>query len=213
MKHNRWAPLVSAAVFSACYLASIFGVMDLPEGVDSDAAVLASVTDGGGIIVGAYLIAVAGLAMLVFLTQLRGVIGAVETVHNVVSGRLVLVLGSVYVVMLFTSAAVLSAIPFGIAVGELPEDLDPGLVRVLTNLGFVLLLVFGLIAAMGVLLAVSLLAWRGGVLPRWLALTGFVFALLLLLGPFYMPQLLVPLWTLLVGAVIASRQVPASGRR
>ena len=77
------------------------------------------------------------------------------------------------------------------------------LARTLTNLGFMLLLVFGLLAAAVMVLATSIALVRARHAPRWLGWSGLVAAPLLLLGPFYMPQLLVPLWVLAAAVGLA----------
>ncbi len=46
------------------------------------------------------------------------------------------------------------------------------------------------------ILAAALAILRGVAGPRWLAWLGLGVAPLLLLGPFYLPQLLVPLWVI-----------------
>lgn len=187
------ATLAGGLVFAVAYLASLFGALDLPEGTDSDQAVSAAFTDDGtGIIVGVYVLAVAGLAFLVFLgglrAGLRGRDGSRWLADVSFAG------GLVFVAMLFAAAASWGVLALGTALDELPEPVDPALGRTLTNLGFVLLLVFGLLGAALMIAAASVLILRDGMLPRWVGWAGVVVAPLLVLGPFYVPQVLVPLW-------------------
>jgi hypothetical protein len=206
---------LAAILFALFYGASLFGVMDLPEGVDTDQSVLRAYAESGnrtGLIVGVYLLAAAGLSFLWFLGSLRDAVRRHEESTSRLS-TLVLAGGLVYVVMLFGAGASFGVLPLAVAVDEISvAQIDPTLARVLVNFGFVLLLVFGLAAAAAMVLVASIAALRTGVLPRWLAWAGLPLAALLLLGPMYMPQLLVPIWAVTVGIVLARSPVPATSR-
>jgi hypothetical protein len=204
---------VSAVAFAVFYVVALFGVMDLPEGTDSSAAVMAKYTDPGtraGLISGVYLLAAAGLAFVWFLASLR------ERLWGESGGGLATVAfasGVLYVAMLFVSGATFGVLPLAIAVGELDaQAIDPGLARVLVQLGFTSLLVYGLLAAAVMVAAASLAGLRADLLPRWLGLAGLVVALLLAFGPMYMPQLLVPLWAVAVGLALTRRSVTTLAR-
>ncbi len=111
--------------------------------------------------------------------------------------------GIVYVGMLFAAAASFGVWPLAVAVGEQsPTDLDPHLGRVLVQLGFAALLIFGLLAASLMVLSQLVMALRTGLLPRWLGWSGVVVAILLMAGPLYMPQVLVPLWVVTAGVSV-----------
>lgn len=204
---HRTVTLIAALAFAAFYIAALFGVMDLPEEADSDAAVLATYTESAkrtGLTVGVYLLAGAGLSFIWFLASLRARMRPPD-----VDARLSTIAhagGLVYVAMMFTAGAAFGVLPLAIGVGEFEvEALDPALARVLVQLGFTILLIYGLLAAAVMVLATSLGALKTGVLPRWLAIAGFVVSALLLLGPVYLPQLLVPLWAVVVGGALARR--------
>jgi hypothetical protein len=209
---HRAVPTIAALAFAVFYIAALFGVMDLPEEADSDAAVLATYTDSGkraGLTIGVYLLAAAGLSFVWFLASLR------ERLRRDAVGTALPTIafagGLVYVAMLFTAGAAFGVLPLAIGVGELEsETVDPALARVLVQLGFTILLIYGLLAASVMVLAVSLAALKTGALPRWIAIAGFVVAPLLLLGPIYMPQLLVPLWSIAAGVGLA--RAPATVR-
>src|SRR5687768_215243 len=89
--------IVSAGLFAVAYVVSLFGVLDLPEGTDSDAAVQAAFADDQArIIAGVYLLAVAGLAFLHFLAVLRA---RLRDVGAGTSGDVAFAGGVVYVAM------------------------------------------------------------------------------------------------------------------
>ena len=209
---KAFSTAIAAILFALLYGASLFGVMDLPEGGDSDQDVLAAFADSDnrtGLIVGTYLLAAAGLSFLWFLASLRATVRRHEETSRL--STLVLAGGVVYVVMLFAAGASFGVLPLAVAVDEISvAQIDPDLARVLVNLGFVSLLVYGLMAAAAMVLAASIAGLRTGMLPRWLAWAGLPVAVLLLLGPTYMPQLLVPIWAVAVGIALDRRTATAT---
>lgn len=202
---KSWSAALAAILFALAYGASLFGVMDLPEGADSDQGVLGAFADSSnrtGLIVGAYLLAAAGMSFLWFLASVRDALNRYDEASRI--STFVLAGGLVYVVMLFVAGASFAVLPLAVAVDEISvAQIDPGVARMLVNFGFVALLVYGLISAAAMVLATSLAALRTPFLPRWLAWAGLPLAALLLLGPTYMPQLLVPIWTIAVGIALA----------
>jgi hypothetical protein len=73
-----------------------------------------------------------------------------------------------------------------------------------------LLLASGAIAAMLLVVAVSLAALRYGVLPRWLGWAGLPAAALLPLAVAFVGFLVPFAWVLAVAVALATRHVPAS---
>jgi len=180
--------------------------MDLPEGTYSDARVVALYSDDGtrlGIALGGVLLVLAGLALLPFLAGLRERLDPRRPATSVA-----LIGGVLYVAMLLVSANLHSGYAMGITIGELPEPADPTLARVLSDMGFGLLLIPGLLSAAALILASSIEARRIDALPRALTTAGFVIAPLLLAGAAWVPQFLVPLWVLAV-SVASLRRSPA----
>lgn len=201
--NSRWGAL-SGIAFAVLYVVIFFSpLQDLPEGAYSDQRVVDLYADAGwrtGIIAGSYLTAVAGLCLLRFLVDVHGVLRRAEGERGSLA-TLALAGGLVYVAMLFAAGAAFGVLALG-AIGEAPQPVDPALAKLLVQLGFSLLLVYGLFAAIALVLASSVVALRTAALPRWLAMSGFVVAPLLALGTAYMPQLLVPLWVLGVSVTL-----------
>jgi len=183
-RERRWWP-VSGLVFAALYLVAV-ELMYLPEGRYSDARVIELYRDAGtrsGIVLGGVLLVIAGLALVPFLADLRERLGPRDPLTGVaVAG------GGLYVAMLFVAAGLQSGYATGVTVGELPEPVDPTLARVLSDHGFGLLLIPGLLSAGVLVLASSLAARRTAALPRALTTTGFVVAPLLLAGAAWVPS-------------------------
>ena len=196
---------IAPVTFAGLYFASLFGVMDLPETDYGDAEVIALYADADkrlGNIVGVYFLAAAGVAFLVFLASLRDAARIGRSAQSWLA-TLALAGGVIYCAMLFAAAAAFGVVPLAVAVGGIDAAaVDADLARMFWQLGYVLLLVFGLVAAAVMVVAASLDARTTGALPRWLAWAGLPLAALLLLGPAYMPQFLVPLWTVAVGIAL-----------
>lgn len=187
------AAAVGGVLFAVLYVASLFGVLDIPDGSDSDAAVRAAfVDDRAQIVVGVYLLALAGLGFLWFLGGLHARLREQATGRTLTA--VVLAGGLVYVVMLYAAAATWGVLAFATAFDEIPEPVNADVARTLTQLGFVMLLIFGLLGAAAMIVAASAAILRDRLPARWLGWAGLPIAALLLLGPFYAPQLLVPLW-------------------
>lgn len=210
---NRTGPVAGLA-FAALYAAfGLSPLMDLPEGADSDQAVIALVAEGGsrtGIVLGGVLVGLAGVAMLMFLADLRRRLAAGTPDSSLPT--LAFGAGLIYVAMLFLAGNAWTGYATGVAVGELPVPQDATLLRVLSDSGFGLLLIYGLLAAATSVVATSLSARRTGLLSKALTTSGFVIAPILCVGFTYVPQFLVPLWVIAVSIALLRQppQVPTS---
>jgi hypothetical protein len=175
----------------------------LPEASDSDESVLALYTDPGsaGLIqVGSLMMAIAGVLLLVFLADLWRRLRPAGELATLTMGA-----GVLYVGAIFVSGTLWGGYAGG---GGGPLDDAPGLehsvtlARVLTDMGFGMLLVYGLFAAAVMVAAASAAGRRTGELPRRLVVAGYVIAPLLLLGFTWIPQFLVPLWVFAVSVAL-----------
>ena len=86
--------------------------------------------------------------------------------------------------------------------------LDPDTRRLAEAAGF-LLFVSGALAAILLVVAVSLAALRFGILPRWLGWAGFVVAALLPLAIGFIGFLVLFAWVLAVSVALALRRPPS----
>ena len=194
----RLAPIVIAVAYAVATFLPV-----LPEGVDSDAQVLALVNEADSrtaILVGGGALTIAGLIAL-------GWAALVATRLDHDRGwlaRAVLAGGLGYGLMLMLAATAFTGVATGIAVGELPPAEDPYLVRLVSDLGFHLLLVPGLLAASLMVAAATALGRRAGMLPTPVVVVSAVIVPLLWAGPLWAPQFLVPIWMLMVGLTLRS---------
>jgi hypothetical protein len=202
---ERLAALAGAA-FVVLYVAA-FGL-----GIEvgkSDREILAYYADSGNRakeVVAFFLIAAAALAFLVFASSLRSAIARAERETGILAA-LVLAGGTASAVLVLAGNAVSRATAFAAMSDEF--QLDPNLRRLAEDAGF-LLFASGALAAIVLVVAVSLAALRHGVLPRWLGWTGFLAAALLPLAIAFVGFLVLALWVLAVSAALAFRRVPTT---
>lgn len=158
-------------------------------------------------IAGAYVLAAAGLAFVVFLAHMYA------TLREHAVGRALpltaLGAGLIFVALLLAAAAALSAVPTSLALAamfdEERHEFGPDVSRLATQFGF-MLLVFAMWAAAACIAAISLAGRATGSFPGWLVGFGFVAAFLLLFSFFFMPAAALPIWVLVVSLVLSRRR-------
>ena len=206
MVKHRWTAL-SGIVFVVLMLTGAFFVTDVPKADASAQEIAGYLADSGTHtrnIIGAYLWVLGGLAFLGFVTGLRGVLRRAEgdpgTLSNLVFGA-----GVVFTAVWSVSAVALAAVAYAVEFSDAPVS-DPDIVRVLPQLGSLLLLLGGGFAGILVLLATSALIFRTGVLPRWLAWLGIPVAIALVVDVTYMNILPFVGWVLVASVALLRRQ-------
>ena len=152
------------------------------------------------VIAGMYLLAIAGACFLVFLGTLRRTLRRAEGD----SGNLTAIVfagGIVFVATLFAGGAAMGVVATSISLGGEPQP-SPAVGRLFTQLGYTLILLFGMVAGSVLITATSALAMRTGTLPRWLAWAGFASAVLLLTGVIFVSAIALPLWVVAVSVAL-----------
>ena len=157
-------------------------------------------------VVAFFLIAAAGLAFLLFAGSLRSLIARVEQ-ESAMLAALAWAGGLACAVLVLAGNAVSRATAFAAMSDEF--ELDPNTRRLVEDVGF-LLFVSGALAAIPLVVAVSLAVVRHGLLPRWLGWAGFVVAALLPLAIGFVGFLVFLVWVLAVSAALALRRRPAT---
>jgi len=175
----------------------------------SDREILDYYADGGNRVkevVAFFLIAAAALAFIVFAGSLRSLIARVER-ESAMLAALAWTGGTSCAVLVLAGNAVSRATAFAAMSDDF--QLDPNTRRLVEDIGF-LLFVSGALAAILLVVAVSLAALRHGLLPRWLGWAGFPAAALLPLAIGFIGFLVLALWMLAVSATLALRPIPAA---
>ena len=160
-------------------------------------------------IVAFFLIAGAALALLVFATALRSLIARLEQ-ETAMIAALAWAGGIACAVLVLAGNAASRATAF--AALDDKFQLDPNTRRLFEDTGY-LLFVSGALAAILLVVAVSLAVLRYGLLPRWLGWAGFPAAALLTLAIVFVGFLVFALWVLAVSVAFALRRSPATATR
>jgi hypothetical protein len=158
-------------------------------------------TDSGhrtAAVIGAYLMVLGLLAFVWFMWGLDQ-----RLRHR--SGMM-MTFGSLFVGLALISALVRAAIPGGNVFGDTPVPAGADLARQFDNIGFGVLLVAGALSAGAFVATASYLARRDAILPGWLTVAGYVVAVLQLVGGFFFPFALFPLWVLVASIVLLRRE-------
>jgi hypothetical protein len=195
------------------FVAAFFVQGELPSGDDSVAEVASFYDDSGNraqVIIASYMFFLGGVFFLWFLASLRRRLIEAEGEP----GRLTPIAfgaGIVFIAMLMVGAACFASIAGDIAFGDekVATVASGDAARVLPELGFPVLLIGGMFAAIAMICATSVLTFRTGVLPRWIGWYGFVAAVLLLAAVVFLPMILFVLWVLFV-SIAMLRQAKAT---
>jgi len=205
---ERFAALAGVA-FVILYVAA-FG-LGIEVG-DSDRKILAYYANSGHRtkeIVAFFLIAGAALALLVFATALRSLIAKAEQ-ETAMLAAIAWTGGIASAVLVLAGDAVSRATAYTALDDKF--RLDPNTRRLFEDTGF-LLFASAALAAILLVVAVSLAALRYGILPRWLGWSGLPAAALLTLGIVFVGFLVLALWVLAVSSALALRRPPVMAAR
>ena len=155
------------------------------------------------VLVGAYVMTVAGLAFLWFLAGLRGRLLEVDRGSSALSW-LVAGSGLIFVAMLMAGTIAMASVAGSITFGNSPvPPADFG--RQLSQLGFGLVLLASAFFAALFVAATSYLALETGAFARWLAIVGFIVAVVLLFSALLIPMIVYLLWVLAVSISLLIR--------
>lgn len=155
-------------------------------------------------VVAFFCIAGAALALMVFATALRSLIARTEQ-ETALLAALAWAGGIACAALILTGNALSRATAFAVMDDEF--QLEPNTRRLFENAGF-LLFVSGALAAILLVVAVSLAVLRHALLPRWLGWSGFLVAVLLPLAIAFIGFLIFIVWVLAVSAALALRGPP-----
>lgn len=197
---------VAGLVFSVLFVASVVLLRRHPE-AGSTAEEIREWYVGKNAsrvaLVGLYLMPFAGFAFLWFLAVMRHHISELEDrfFDTVLTGS-----GILFIAMLFATAASAGSLFAAVKFRDAPVP-GPEAVGVARSLAYTFFYVYALRAAAVFVVVASTIGRRSGGLPRWLTLSGYVVALVLLLSVAYAPlvALLFPAWVAAVSVVVLFR--------
>jgi hypothetical protein len=194
----------SAAVIYVVLLVAGVVVLGTPEGDADDATWVAHFSDRGSrrqVLAAGLLLVAAGLA---FLVAVAGIAGRFATGSRAI---LLASAGTAHGILVVLAGMIGGSIAVVVDLAGMPVPRDPDLLRMSDALMFATLLLPGMLTA-------GLVAWicaRGGWLPRPLALSGVVVAVLSVAGLALFPVVLWLVWLLAVAVLLLrSTTRPAS---
>lgn len=198
---ERWAPLAGVA-YVVLVVAALFvtgeGAGDTPQEYSAYYADSGNRTKE---IFGFFLLVAGALVFLWFLAALRGYLARAEGEG---ARWTALAFGSGFAsAALFCVFASLFAAP-AIQAEDADFPLDPASGELFSNAGYAVFVASLMVAAL-LVFAVSVVALRTLVLPRWLALVGFVVAAVMLFAVFFFPLFVWLAWVLAVSVVLIVR--------
>jgi hypothetical protein len=202
----RWAP-ASALVYGVLYVVGMILIVVVGEEVDekADADMLAYYADSGNRtndIIGLVLVAVSLIFFLFFVSALRERLREADAEGSVLSG-VAAAAGAGAAVLFLAGAAAFTATALGRDFID-EFEVDPNAARLQFALGYGLLL-GAVILSCGMVLATCAVAFRTSVLPTWVTWVGLVAVVLAIAEAFLLPLFVIPVWSLIVGAVLATR--------
>src|SRR5262249_13050215 len=199
------AAAVAGVVFSVLTIAGLVLVrLAVPADPNEPGSWVTDPTRRNAVSLALNLVPFAGIAFLWFMGVLRNRVGAME---DQFFATIFLGSGLLFVAMLFATAATAGGLLQTIAAnsGRLPDQNTFAASRAMS---YVLLNVFGIKMAGVFLFSTCTIGLRTTVIPRWVALVGYVCAvvLLLIITDWEWIALLFPLWILLVSACILAAE-------
>jgi hypothetical protein len=212
-RRDFWTP--TAGILAAItFVVGVVMASNSPDSNDNNAQITSWYADHGHrvtVIVGAFVLAFFGLFLLWFAAGLRQRLRLAEgpegRLANVALGGAVLCVGLIWV-----GGALLAAIPAGQELGDANALTVSDVARFVPSAGFGAILIYGMFGAIALIDATSVVIWRTGVLPRWLAWLGFVAGVLLLFGVVFLPMIALPIWLIAASIVLYRRpQTAAAG--
>ncbi len=158
-------------------------------------------TSGYKVTVALNLVPFAGIAFLWFIGVLRDRLGRLE---DRFFATVFLGSGLLFLAMLFAAAAIIGAVVL-VAVASRPDELiNSATFRFARATAYIIMNVYAIKMAGVFMITTSTLALRTKFIPRWIAYLGYLLALILLIGSFYINWsfMVLPIWVLLMSAYI-----------
>lgn len=199
---------LSGIAFAALFVVAMVLVQQAPRLGDPD-SVYATFYAGGGVALatlGIHVVPFAGIALLWHLSATRAMFRAVPREFSPVQTWLQMAAGVLFLCMMFVGSAAVGAVALlgTFAVNPLPV---PDVARALAAVGYGLLFIFGVRVAGMYMITTIGMATAAGLLPRWLAVIGYLAAVFLLVSTTYHPVVLLvfPAWVVVVSVVLLLR--------
>jgi len=166
------------------------------------------------IVMAAYLVPLAGIALLWFTAAVRHRVVALAGSEDALLSTVQLLSAAVYVAIVFVATAVITAPAIAVDSGDLATDALTA-TRPLLVTADTLLVVFAVRAAGVFIAAGTTRAFRAGLIPRWFAIVSYVLVLVLFftIARARVVSLLFPAWVAVMSVVVLTRRGSAQEGR
>jgi hypothetical protein len=219
---KRWRSVRRAATITAAvgalhallFLVAWLLMSDVP-GPEATNAEIADFYGSGRsrrvVLVGLYLMPLAGIAFVWFIVALRMWIAVSTRRRDALLSNIQLVSGILYVALFCASSAAVAVLAASVEFAD--ADTDPIIARQFPVYGSSLLFVFAFRMVAMFVFTTSTILRAAGILPRWFAWSGYAVGLFLLLSASFEGwfALVFPAWLLVLSAILMrrARQIPA----
>jgi hypothetical protein len=199
---------LSGIVFAALFVVAMLLVQRAPKLWDPDSVYETFYAAGGEPLatLGLYVVPFAGIALLWHLSATRAMFRAVPHEFSPVQAWLQMAAGLLFLCMMFVGSAAVGAVALLVVFDVTPLP-PPDVARALAAVGYGLLFIFGVRVAGMYMITTIGMATAADLLPRWLALIGYLVAAFLLVSTTYHPVVLLvfPAWVVVVSVVLLLR--------
>lgn len=172
---------------------------ETPSYSDSDQEWVDWFADGGNrawAVVATFLFALAAVALLLFVVHLADWVRGAATGYDTAS-TIVLVAGSIFSALVLIGGVGIHQVALGLTFDSDHDFVSGEVLRVSSTIGYGILLIGALFAALMIAVA-SGAAQRRGLMPQWLVIAGYIVAIALLFAAFFLPLILFVLWVLAI---------------
>jgi MFS family permease len=204
---QKWIPL-TGVLFVILYIVG-FGLVSGPDNTDSDQKILDWYNDSGhqtSVIIGAYLLAGAVVAMLLFMNRLRAVISEAEGARPIFA-PFILAGGAVFATGLVICGAAVAAVPAEIKFGDAPSVTNADVARFLPSIGYGTLLVLGMFPLIFAMFTTAYASMRYKIFAAWFNWLSIVCGTVLFFSALFFPQIALGVW-MLAGCWVLMKHQP-----
>jgi hypothetical protein len=204
------AGIAWVVLFIAGLMTAFSTLPDKDSAAAKVASTYASKSDRTTIIIGSYLLAIAGLVFLWFVQGVRALVRSTEDGDDHTGSNVAYLTGVVFAVFTLATGAAFISIAGDISFGQ---DAVPNtdVARFIPELGFPFLFIGGLLAGAVMSGIVARAIFRSGALPSWLGVVGVIGTIgAAVATPLFFPAILFVIWILVLSIVGSRQTTPAT---
>lgn len=202
---QRWIPLTG--ILAAVLLFIGFFMATGPENTDNDQKLIQWYADSGHqttVIIGAYLYAVACVALLLFLNRLRSIVGEAE--GKPMFSTFILAAGVVFVAALAVAGACFAAVSADVKFGGDPAFQTPDVIRALNSAAYGSLMVLGMFPLIFAMFTTAYASMRYKIFAAWFNWLTVICGVILFFAVAFIPMIALLVWLIAGSIVLMGRQ-------